>query len=550
MANIFQDVGGLLGLNSTPSAQDQINAGWTNYTPTSPNVTAANTSTAAPFMTAQQQELGQLQQQAQGLGGPTQAQATLQSGLGQNLAAQRAEMAGARGNNQNFGLANANLSNTSAAANATTAANAAKLRAGEQANAQGMEANLANTGAAQGIGLGEYNANLANNQWQFTNNLMANQAGAQNADIASITGANNNFNNQQASAALQGLLSTASGASAMGGSSGGGGGMGGMGGLSSLMGSGGGAGAGAAAAAAQDGSVVSGDNDFSPGDFSNEGDPNPGSTTPAVSNQGPSTSTSQSSSSPSTTPAVVGSQSPMWSKLLKMVSNKGPSTSTTQDQSSTKSYPGVGLGEGEFLTGASSGIAAGVPEGVGATGVGIGTGVAAGGVGAAGTAGAPVAGGAGVGAGAIGALPLLLSPIGLAKGGVEKGPVKKLVGEAGEEAIVPTPENKNPIPTAVTRGPAFMTLGQHGGQAVIPVKPDGTVDEKRAKNPAVRNLLLQHPEYKQPVKAGLEHSKLVGGKDIGSLVKAMAQAGSQLERQVAALEKALKQQASKKSKRK
>lgn len=146
---------------------------------------SVNTTGAQPYTAAQLSLLSQLQGEANGTSGPSAAQANLQSGLGQTLAASKAAAAGARGNNQNVGLANQQIGNQAASANSATAGQAAALRAQEQANAQGQEGNLALSGAQQQEQVAEANANLANSQYQ----TQAENTMAQNQAAATLAGA-------------------------------------------------------------------------------------------------------------------------------------------------------------------------------------------------------------------------------------------------------------------------------------------------------------------------------------------------------------------------
>ena len=146
---------------------------------------SVNTNASQPYTAAQLSLLSQLGQEANGTGGPTQAQSQLQSGLAQNLASQKAAVAGSRGDNQNMGLVNQQIANGAADANASTAGQAAGLRAQETATAQGQLGNLANTGAQQQQQVAEANANLANSQYQ----TQAQNTLAQNQAAATMTGA-------------------------------------------------------------------------------------------------------------------------------------------------------------------------------------------------------------------------------------------------------------------------------------------------------------------------------------------------------------------------
>lgn len=162
-------------------------------------VTNANTSANSPYMQAQGQLLNQLQSQANGTGGPTMADQQLHAGMGASLAAQKAAMAGARG--QNAGLASGQLGTEAAGTQAGYAGQAGAQRAQEQQQAQGQLSGLTQGAIGQGNQLGEFNAgeqnqgrqydaglqaqlgNLNNQDWQYKNNIGAEQQSQQNGLI-------------------------------------------------------------------------------------------------------------------------------------------------------------------------------------------------------------------------------------------------------------------------------------------------------------------------------------------------------------------------------
>lgn len=197
-----------------PNALQQLqNNGYSQYKMTqAPDVSgkfggygaqSANTSANAPYMQAQQQLLSQLQGQANGTAGPTVADQQLHAGLGATLAAQKAAMAGARG--QNAGLASGQLGTEAANSEAGYAGQAGAQRAQEQQSAEGALGGLTQGAIGQGNQLGEYNATeqnqgrqfdaglqaqlggLQNQNWQYGNNLGAQQQSQQNAAVAGQT---------------------------------------------------------------------------------------------------------------------------------------------------------------------------------------------------------------------------------------------------------------------------------------------------------------------------------------------------------------------------
>lgn len=197
-----------------PNALQQLqNNGYSQYKMTqAPNTSGffrgygaqnANTSANAPYQAAQGQLLGQLQSQANGTGGPTVADQQLHAGMGATLAAQKAAMAGSRG--QNAGLAAGQLGTEAAGTEAGYAGQAGAQRAQEQQAAQSQLGGLTQGAIGQGNQLGEFNAGeqnqagqynsglqaqyggLQNQNWQFGQNLGAQQQSQQNAAVAGQT---------------------------------------------------------------------------------------------------------------------------------------------------------------------------------------------------------------------------------------------------------------------------------------------------------------------------------------------------------------------------
>ena len=167
------------------------------------DATGADVSATQPYQDSQAALMQALQARANGTGGPTVADEQLQKGIGSSLAASKAAVAGSRG--QDAGLVASGLGTTLADTTAGGAGDAAALRVSEQENAQGALGGLDANAISSGNQLGEFGAESANqakqfssglqaqlggfeNQdWQFKNNLEAQQQSQQNAVIAGQT---------------------------------------------------------------------------------------------------------------------------------------------------------------------------------------------------------------------------------------------------------------------------------------------------------------------------------------------------------------------------
>ena len=215
---------------------------------------------AAQINPAANQELGnqnalisQLQAQSQGTG-PNLAQQQLQAGTQANLASQLAAAAGQRGN-QAPGAERMQLANETAATNQSAAGQAAQLRGQQQLGAENALGSVLGQTAGQQIGLGENQAGLQNqvnltnanaqnaasqfntqsaqlgnqqtqSDYQFGQNLAAQQQSNQNAAIAGQQLAAQNATSQQTAGAIGGGLNAAGAAAGTAASSGGNGSQG------------------------------------------------------------------------------------------------------------------------------------------------------------------------------------------------------------------------------------------------------------------------------------------------------------------------------------
>lgn len=147
-----------------------------------------DTSGAAPYNAAQQTLLGQLQNQAIG-SGQNIAMDQFKQANQQNINQQAALAAGQQGN-QNPGVQAQLLQRAAAANNQNAALNSAQSVGQQQLAAQGQIAGLANNAIGQQYGLGEANANLAQ-QADLANQAASNQT-------AQFNQAQNTQNNQYA----------------------------------------------------------------------------------------------------------------------------------------------------------------------------------------------------------------------------------------------------------------------------------------------------------------------------------------------------------------
>jgi hypothetical protein len=539
---------GIFGGGQT-AAQALSANGYTPYQVTQgPNVsgnfqgyqaTQANTAANQPYQTAQSALLGQLQGEATGTGGPTVADQQLQAGTGKALLAQKAATAGARG--QNSGLVAAGLQTSLADTTAGAAGDAANLRASEQQNAQGALGGLTTSAISTGNKLGEFNAgsantaanasqlasqnygNLQNQDWQYTNNLNANQQAQYNQMIGSMTGA---ADQSQANVGNQiggSLINTGiQGASQMLSMSADGGvyGMadGGMAGAPpsqfDLTGPGGGIGGGTGydptarmggqARGMADGGITGFPGVAGPTTVSSDLGAMPPSLRPAIataSMQGgvPGLADGGVNISPSALPmapypgiSVPTAPAPELTNYLPGKSGaKKPSQSPTESQSPTNGGPDADPDTSGANAGATD-LAPGVGEG------------------------APAAGGG--------------------------------AGEAGAAPAMAMTAADGAVSAPVAHGPEKAIIGENGPEAVIPIKPNGDVDQARARNPAVQQLLASHPGLRHVNDAGAPQGQPTGTGDHATAA-ALAMAGAHLSDRVANLEQLLSSQARKGARR-
>jgi hypothetical protein len=185
-----------------------------------------NASGGQPYSNAQLGLMAQLQGQANGTGGPSQADLQLQQGTQAALASTLASTAGARGQ-QNAGAAAKMAQENQAAQTQGAAAQAASQRASEQVGAEQQLAGLTGQGinqATQQAGLTQQAAlanqqaqnaaaqfgaesqqnyqNLANQNWQFGTGLNAQQNNAYNQAIYGLVSGNQASQNQLANSEI------------------------------------------------------------------------------------------------------------------------------------------------------------------------------------------------------------------------------------------------------------------------------------------------------------------------------------------------------------
>lgn len=500
MANtpgFFQNLGSFFGGGGPTALQELQNNGYSQYQPTAaPNVSGnfkgyqgaqANTAANQPYQQAQSALLGQLGSEASGTGGPTVADQQLQAATGQALAAQKASMAGARG--QNAGLASAQLGTNLANTTAGAAGQAGAQRAQEQENAQSGLGGLTQGAIGQGNQLAEANqastnqgleatsqaqqnyGNLQNQDWQFGNNLGAQQQAQQNALVGQQVNGQIASNNSAASSFGTGLLNT---------------------GLS---------GAGMLAGAA-DGAVV--DNSWPKFAASGIVIPSQASNT----FQAPGTMNIINGGSPGGSPnkaaaAAIGGIGGSPGGLNSSLGADAPSSQALSPgplQSDSAINPEAGS---LLLTDPSQGLGGGL-----------------------GGAGGGAAMGDSASAGLGGTLAL-----GLADGGMVAHPM----ADGG-------------IAAPVAHGPEKAIIGENGPEAVVPLKENGDVDMARARNPAVQQLLESHPGLRHIQDAGTPQGQPTGTGDRATAA-ALAMAGAHLSDRVAALEQLLSSQARKSQRR-
>jgi hypothetical protein len=393
----------------------------------------ANTSANSPYMQAQQQLLGQLQGQANGTGGPTMADQQLHAGVGATLAAQKAAMAGSRG--QNAGLSAGQLGTEAAGAMAGEAGAAGAQRAQEQQAAQSQLGGLTQGAIGQGNQLGEFNAgqqseagqydsglqaqlgNLNNQDWQYKNNLGAQQQSQQNALVGQQVNGQVASQNSLANGITGGLFNTAiSGGSTLAGMA--------------------------------DGGVV-----IDPQASNGFRSPDP----MGLINQ-----------DATSTAANKGLAGAIGGSGKKKAQTPAPAASTMPDM----------IGTGGALGGASD--AGGVMGGD---------------------------------------VPMADGGLACCNGGI--------FGHADGCVMAATGD--------VANGPQKAIIGENGPEAVVPIKPNGDVDPARARNPALQNLLEQHPALRHIQATGQQPGTPSGTGDHATAA-ALAQAGAHLSDRVAQLE--------------
>jgi hypothetical protein len=69
--------------------------------------------------------------------------------------------------------------------------------------------------------------------------------------------------------------------------------------------------------------------------------------------------------------------------------------------------------------------------------------------------------------------------------------------------------------------PTVIEAGEKGPEAIIPVKGDGSADMKRAKDPGVRKLIADHPEYKHPLSVDADDQTMKHLAELEAEVKAL-----------------------------
>jgi hypothetical protein len=491
------------------SAADALKAnGYTPYQVTQgPNVAGnfagyqgaqANTSANQPYMQAQSALLGQLGSEAAGTGGPTVADQQLQAGTGQALAAQKAAMAGARG--QNAGLAQAQLGTNMANTTAGASGQAAALRANEQQGAQGALGGLTQGAIGQGNQLAEANqastnqglaatsqaqqnyGNLQNQDWQYTNNLGANQQAQYNQMIGSMTGAADqsqaNVSNQIGGSLINTGIQGAS--QFFGLQSGAADGM-------IAMADGGLVGPAAAPHGPTSQFAITG-----PGGGLSGGtgyDPTARMGGQPMADGGVSIGASAPSMAPFPGINVPTAPAPV---LTNYLSSKGGGRSPQQSPTS------------------------GGPQADPDT--------------------ADTAAGKNAGATDIGSINAGMEDMPAADGMVANC-YGRVAGMADGAVSAP-----------VAHGPEKAIIGENGPEAVIPIKPNGDVDPARARNPAVKQLLATHPGLRHIQDAGTPQGQPTGTGDHATAA-ALAMAGAHLSDRVAALEQLLSSQARKSARR-
>lgn len=476
-------------------------------------VTNANTSANSPYMQAQGQLLNQLQSQANGTGGPTMADQQLHAGMGASLAAQKAAMAGARG--QNAGLASGQLGTEAAGTQAGYAGQAGAQRAQEQQQAQGQLSGLTQGAIGQGNQLGEFNAgeqnqgrqydaglqaqlgNLNNQDWQYKNNIGAEQQSQQNGLIGQQVNGQVAQQNALAGSVIGGLMPSPSNVGA------------------------------AAGAFVADGGVFGmADGGISiPSQASNE-----------FHARGPLSPISASA------PPTGGGMNP--AALAGMFGGGKPNGQMAIDPGAAPSSQALNPGQlqAPMVPNPDAGNLT-LQMSPAVTGAGY----------------MPSA--------SLGGTQALQNPAaaqpqpGFADGDVVSPPKRQAreawISQALFDKYAPpqtkaehvlqksglpsSPEewSQMPVPMMATgdvaNGPQKAIIGENGPEAVVPIKPNGDVDHARARNPALQALLAQHPDLHHIEATGKQPGQPTGTGDHATAA-ALAQAGAHLSDRVAQLE--------------
>jgi len=598
MAGAFNSLGNWLTGGGPSAGQQLSDNGWKTYDPTQgPNVAGSfqgyqgAQAQTGPYGAAQSALLSQLGSEASGTGGPTIADQQLQAGTGQALSAQKAAMAGQRG--QNAGLASAQLGNNLASTTAGAAGAAGAQRAQEQMAAQsGLQgainqgdtvalANQASTnqGLAATSNAAQNYGSLQNQNWQYLNNMGEQQDAQWNQSVGSMTGAQ--------------AASDASVGNALGGmvlpnfSDVADGGIFGMddGGVvdinpdaptttmpsnqpapapASKSGSGAGGLIGGLLALLSDGGMVSSQANNTP-QFG------PGiKVEPALMQQG-------------------GQKHIDYKKLAQMFRGTGSGGSGTSEIHSeatpasavspgqlSVAQPGIGQSDQAptmlqanpadlMLTDPSqmgfkqSSATIGSPGTLQNWGPGS-SGLAGAPSGEMGDFGSDIGDAVGAANGMVSAPPPsqfdLTGPGGGTGGGTGYDPTARMGGEARPMADGWIADCNGQVAgmadggvaAPVARGPTKAIIGENGPEAVVPIKANGDVDPARARNPGLQQLLASHPGLSHIQDAGQPQGQPTGTGDRATAA-ALAMAGAHLSDRVAALEQLLSSQARKSQRR-
>lgn len=210
--------------------------------------------------------------------------------------------------------------------------------------------------------------------------------------------------------------------------------------------------------------------------------------------------------------------------IQKMMSQKAPETGAKSlnpqsiDQSATGGLSSDTAGAESAAASSGGGAEATGAAAAGETG-------AAGATDASGLSALPTAGGAAE-AGDAGAA---------AAGGTDAAAAGGAAAEGASTAAELAPLALAAAKGKVVKGPTHLLVGEAGPEAVIPVKPDGSADMNRAKDPKLRGLLASRPDLKHPVSAAAVKGPT--GSPLDRIHKMQAQL-SDLERVLSATTKA------------